>query len=202
MIVGGRVSEGLPASPGDIRAYDVRTGALRWTFHTIPHPGEPGYETWPKDAWTYSGGANNWAGMALDEARGIVYVPTGSAAADFYGANRLGDNLFANSLLALDAATGKRIWHFQVVRHDIWDRDSAVAAEPRDACGATAGTIDAVAQTTKHGVRVPVRSRERQAAVSDRVPQRIPRATVDRRGGGRDAAASRRKPAPFCAAAC
>ncbi|HLJ46936.1 MAG TPA: PQQ-binding-like beta-propeller repeat protein, partial [Bryobacteraceae bacterium] len=91
MIVGGRESETLPASPGDIRAYDVRTGKLRWTFHTIPHPGEFGYNTWPKDAWKTSGAANNWAGMTVDTARGIVYVPTGSAAFDFYGADRIGD---------------------------------------------------------------------------------------------------------------
>ena len=123
MIVGGRVGEGLPTSPGNVRAYDVRTGQLKWSFHTIPHPGERGYETWPKQAWEYSGGANSWPGMALDERTGIVYVPTGSAASDFYGADRLGDNLFANSLIALDANTGKRIWHFQFVRHDIWDRD-------------------------------------------------------------------------------
>ena len=107
LIVGGRVSEGLPASPGDIRAYNARTGALRWSFHTIPHPGETGYETWSKESWREVGGANSWPGMALDEARGIVYVPTGSAAADFYGANRVGDNLYANSLLALNADTGK-----------------------------------------------------------------------------------------------
>ncbi len=150
MIVGGRVGEGLPTSPGHIRAYDVRTGALRWTFHTIPHPGEFGYETWPKEAWTYSGGANNWAGMALDEARGIVYIPTGSAASDFYGADRAGDNLFANSLIALDARTGKRRWHFQVVRHDIWDRD--LPAPPTLVTVRQGGrTIDAVAQATKHG---------------------------------------------------
>ncbi len=150
LIVGGRVGEGLPSSPGDVRAYDARTGQLRWAFHTIPHPGEPGYETWPRDAWTYSGGANNWAGMAVDETRGIVYVPTGSAAADFYGANRLGDNLFANSLLALDAATGKRIWHFQAVRHDLWDRDfpsaPSLVTVTRDG-----KRIDAVAQTSKQG---------------------------------------------------
>jgi quinoprotein glucose dehydrogenase len=150
LIVGGRLSEGLPASPGDIRAYDVRTGALRWAFHTIPHPGEPGYETWPRDAWKYSGGANNWAGMALDEARGIVYAPTGSAAADFYGANRTGDDLYANSLLALDAATGKRIWHFQAVRHDIWDRD--FPSMPSLVTVTRGGQrVDAVAQTSKHG---------------------------------------------------
>jgi glucose dehydrogenase len=150
LIVGGRLSEGLPASPGDIRAYDVRTGALRWAFHTIPHPGEAGYETWPPDAWKYSGGANNWAGMALDEARGIVFAPTGSAAADFHGANRAGDNLYANSLIALDAATGKRIWHFQAVRHDIWDRD--FPSQPSLVTVTRGGArVDAVAQTSKHG---------------------------------------------------
>jgi quinoprotein glucose dehydrogenase len=150
IIVGGRVGEGLPASPGHIRAYDVRTGTLRWIFHTIPRPGEPGHETWPRKAWTYSGGANNWAGMALDETRGIVFVPTGSAAADFYGANRLGDNLFANSLLALDAATGKRVWHFQFVRHDLWDRD--LPSPPSLVTVVHDGRrVDAVAQTTKHG---------------------------------------------------
>jgi quinoprotein glucose dehydrogenase len=150
MIVGGRVAETLPASPGDIRAYDVRTGAVRWTFHTIPRPGEDGYDTWPKDAWRRTGGANNWAGMALDEARGIVYVPTGSAAADFYGADRIGDNLFANSLVALDARTGKRLWHFQVVRHDIWDRD--LPSPPTLGRLQKDGrAIDVVMQATKHG---------------------------------------------------
>ena len=149
-IVGGRTSEALPASFGDIRAYNVRTGRLRWTFHTIPRPGEYGYETWPKKAWTYTGAANNWAGMAVDVKRGLVYVPTGSASADFYGANRVGDDLFANTLLALDAATGKRIWHFQGVKHDIWDRDfpspPTLVTVKRDG-----KSVDAVAQTTKHG---------------------------------------------------
>jgi quinoprotein glucose dehydrogenase len=150
LIVGGRESEGLPASYGDVRAFDARTGKLRWTFHTIPRPGEFGYDTWPKDAWTYTGAANNWAGMALDAKRGIVYVPTGSAASDFYGANRTGDDLFANCLLALDAATGKRIWHFQVVRHDIWDRD--LPSPPALVTVKHEGKmVDAVAQTTKHG---------------------------------------------------
>jgi quinoprotein glucose dehydrogenase len=150
MIVGGRVGEALPTSPGDIRAYDVRTGALRWTFHTIPHPGEFGYDTWPAEAWTYSGGANSWPGMALDVARGIVFVPTGSAASDFYGADRLGTNVFANCLLALDAATGKRLWHFQFVHHDLWDRDPP--SPPSLITVRRAGqSIDAVAQATKQG---------------------------------------------------
>jgi quinoprotein glucose dehydrogenase len=150
LIVGGRVSEELPATPGDIRAYDVRSGKLRWSFHTIPRPGEVGHDTWPAEAWRYSGGANNWAGMALDERRGIVYAPTGSPSADFYGANRAGDNLFANSLVALDAATGKRIWHFQAVRHDLWDRDFP---SPPSLVTVThdGRRIDAVAQTSKQG---------------------------------------------------
>lgn len=150
VIVGGRVSEGLPASPGHIRAYDARTGRLRWTFHTIPHPDELGYDTWSEDSWEQVGGANSWAGMALDERRGVVYVPTGSAASDFYGANRIGDNLFANSVVALDAATGRRLWHFQIVRHDIWDRDlpspPTLVTLQRDG-----RPVDAVVQTTKHG---------------------------------------------------
>jgi quinoprotein glucose dehydrogenase len=150
VIVGGRNPETLPAPPGNIRAYDVRTGKLRWSFHTIPHPGEVGYDTWPKQAWNTSGAANNWAGMALDSKRGIVYVPTGSAAFDFYGGDRLGDDLFANSLIALNAANGKRIWHFQGVRHDIWDRDfpsaPALLTVKRDG-----KEVEAVAQTTKQG---------------------------------------------------
>jgi quinoprotein glucose dehydrogenase len=150
LIVGGRNLETLPTSPGYIRAYDVRTGKLRWTFHTIPPAGEFGYDTWPKDAWKTSGGANNWAGMALDAKRGIVYVPTGSAAFDFFGADRIGDDLFANSLIALNAATGKRIWHFQAVRHDLWDRD--FPSPPALVRVRRAGkAIDAVAQTTKYG---------------------------------------------------
>ncbi len=150
LIVGDRTPEELPAPPGDIRAYDVRTGVLRWTFHTIPHPGEPGYETWPKDAWTYTGAANNWASMALDVKRGIVYMPTGSAASDFYGADRLGDNLYANCMIALNANTGERIWHFQAVKHDVWDRD--FPSPPTLVTVMHNGKmVDAVAQTTKQG---------------------------------------------------
>jgi len=150
LIVGGRLPETLPALPGDIRAYDVRTGKQRWSFHTIPHPGEFGYETWPKDAWQKSGGANNWTGMTVDQKTGIVYVPTGSAAFDFYGGDRLGDDLFANCELALNAETGERIWHFQGVHHDIWDRDfpspPVLVSVKHDG-----KTFDAVAQTSKQG---------------------------------------------------
>ena len=150
IIVGSRTAESLPTPPGDVRAYDVRTGTLRWSFHTVPRPGEPGYETWPKDAWTYTGAANNWTGMALDVQRGLVFVPTGSAADDYYGANRVGDNLFANSLLALKAETGERVWHFQFVRHDIWDRD--LPAPPSLVTLRRGGrSVDAVAQVTKSG---------------------------------------------------
>ena len=150
MIVGGRVSESLPASPGHVRAYDVRSGALRWSFHTIPQPGEPGYDTWPKEAWQFIGGANSWPGMTLDAKRGLVFVPTGSAAADFYGGNRLGDNLYANCLLALDAATGKLRWHFQFVKHDILDRDLP-SAPTLVTLRVKGRKVDALVQTTKQG---------------------------------------------------
>jgi quinoprotein glucose dehydrogenase len=150
IIVGGQNPETHPAPPGDIRAFDVRTGALRWTFHTIPHPGEFGYDAWPKDAWKNAGAANNWAGMAVDTERGVVYVPTGSAVFDFYGGDRLGDDLFADSLIALDAETGKRLWHFQGVHHDLWDRD--FPAPPALVTVTHDGKrIDAIAQTTKSG---------------------------------------------------
>ena len=150
LILGSTVSEDLPSAPGDIRAFDALTGRIRWTFHTIPHPGEFGYETWPKDAWLHSGGANNWAGMTVDAARGLVFVPTGSAAFDFYGADRAGDDLFANCLVALRAGTGERVWHFQAVHHDVWDRDfpspPALVTVQRDG-----RAVDAVAQTAKSG---------------------------------------------------
>lgn len=150
IIVGGQNPETHPAPPGDIRAFDVRTGALRWTFHTIPHPGEFGYDTWPKDAWKNAGAANNWAGMTIDTKRGAVYVPTGSAVFDFYGGDRVGDDLFADSLIALDAETGKRLWHFQGVHHDVWDRD--FPAPPALLTVTHDGKrIDAIAQTTKSG---------------------------------------------------
>ena len=150
IIVGGRNPETHPAPPGDIRAFDVRSGALRWSFHTIPHPGEGGYNTWPAEAWKNAGAANNWAGMTVDLKRGIVYAPTGSAVFDFYGGDRVGDDLYANTLLALDAETGKRIWHFQGVHHDIWDRD--FPSPPTLVTLTRNGKrIDALAQTTKQG---------------------------------------------------
>jgi quinoprotein glucose dehydrogenase len=151
LIIGSRTSERLPAAPGDIRAYDTRTGTLRWSFHTIPHPGEFGYDTWPKDAWLRSGSANAWAGLTLDADRGVVYVPTGSAAFDFYGGDRAGDNLFANTVLALDATTGTRLWHFQGVHHDIWDRD--FSAPPTLVTVERNGRlVDGLVQANKHGV--------------------------------------------------
>jgi quinoprotein glucose dehydrogenase len=150
IIVGGQNPETHPAPPGDIRAYDVRTGALRWTFHTIPHPGEFGYDTWPKDAWKNAGAANNWAGMTLDAQRGILYVPTGSPVFDFYGGDRIGDDLFSDSLIALDASTGKMLWYFQGVHHDLWDRD--FPAPPALLTVERNGKrVDAIAQTTKSG---------------------------------------------------
>lgn len=150
LILGSVVPEGLPSAPGDIRAYNLHTGRQAWAFHTIPHPGEFGHDTWPPDAWRYSGGANAWAGLALDEQRGLVYAATGSAAYDFYGGNRHGDNLFANTILCLRAATGERVWHFQAVKHDIWDRDfpapPSLVTVTRDG-----RRIDAVAQVAKNG---------------------------------------------------
>lgn len=147
-----RLSEGADAAPGDIRAFNVKTGKLAWTFHNIPYPGEYGYETFPPDAYKnqYTGAANNWCGMAVDRQRGIIYVPTGSAGYDFYGGNRPGKNLFANCLLALDANTGKRLWHFQTTHHDIWDRDfpsppNLITLTIKDK------KVDAVVQATKQG---------------------------------------------------
>ncbi len=163
LILGSIVPEGLPSAPGDIRAFDVDTGRQRWSFHTIPHPGEPGYETWPKDAWTYTGGANAWAGVSLDEARGLVYASTGSAAYDFYGANRIGDDLYANTILCLRAATGERVWHFQAVRHDVWDRD--FPAPPALITITHDGQRrDVIAQTAKNG-HVYVLDRETGASI-------------------------------------
>jgi quinoprotein glucose dehydrogenase len=177
LILGSIMSEGLPSPPGDVRAYDLRTGRLRWSFHTIPHPGEFGYETWPQDAWQYIGAANNWSGMAVDEKRGLVFVPTGSASFDFYGANRLGDNLFANSLLALKAETGERVWHFQFVKHDVWDRDLP-SAPSLVTVRRNGRAIDAVAQITKSG-HVFVFERESGKPVFPIEYRRVPNSDVD-----------------------
>jgi quinoprotein glucose dehydrogenase len=129
VIMGSATNQEYESALGDIRAFDVRTGRLVWTFHTVPRPGEVGYETWPPDAWKTVGGANNWGEMSIDAARGVVYVPTGSAKYNFYGGYRKGDNLFADSILALDARTGERLWHFQTVHHDIWDLDNNAAPQ-------------------------------------------------------------------------
>jgi quinoprotein glucose dehydrogenase len=126
VILGSGPGEAYGSGPGDIRAFDARTGRLVWIFHTIPHPGEFGHETWDDpEAWKSAGGANVWGGMSVDAARGILYLPLGSATYDFYGADRLGANLFANALVALDVRTGRRLWHFQTVHHDLWDYDLA-----------------------------------------------------------------------------
>ncbi|MDF2192060.1 PQQ-binding-like beta-propeller repeat protein [Paraflavitalea sp. CAU 1676] len=151
-ILGSRVDEGSAAAPGHIRAYDVHSGKIKWIFHTIPQPGEYGYDTWDDpNAYQHIGGANSWGGFALDKERGILFAPTGSASFDFYGGKRLGANLFANCLLALDAATGQRKWHFQFVHHDVWDRD--VPCAPALVTVKKEGaSVDAVAQVTKQGM--------------------------------------------------
>ena len=151
LILGTRVDENSPAAPGHIRAYDVRTGKMKWIFHTIPLPGEHGYDTWEdKNAYKYAGGANVWSGFSLDEKKGVIFAGTGSAAYDFYGGNRKGSNLFANCLLAIDANTGKRKWHFQFIHHDVWDKDlptpPVLTSLERDG-----KSVDVVIQTTKNG---------------------------------------------------
>jgi len=150
LILGSATNQGYGSAPGDLRAFDVRTGRVVWTFHTIPHPGEFGYETWPKDAWQKVGGANIWSELTLDEKRGIVFAPTASAKYNFYGVDRAGANLFADCLLALDARTGKRLWHFQMVHHDIWDYDDPTAPKLLT-LHQNGKAIDVVAQVSKQG---------------------------------------------------
>ncbi|MEX2565220.1 MAG: PQQ-binding-like beta-propeller repeat protein, partial [Cyclobacteriaceae bacterium] len=150
LIIGTRVSENANAAPGYVRAFNARNGEVDWIFHTIPKPGEFGYDTWPKNAYLNAGGANSWAGMSLDEERAMVFIPTGSASFDFWGGHRLGENLFANSVLALNAENGERVWHYQTVRHDVWDRD--LPAPPNLVSIEINGKrVDAVAQITKTG---------------------------------------------------
>ena len=167
IIVGSNVGEGYGSPPGDIRAYDVLTGKLVWTFHTIPRPGEYGYETWPEDAFRYAGGANTWGDLTLDEKNGIVFLPTGSPTHDLYGGDRQGDNLFGNCLLALDARTGKRLWHFQIVHHDLWDYDNAAAPKLL--------TVQSQRQADRHRraggqdrISLRLRTKDRNAAMADR----------------------------------
>ena len=150
LILGSATNEGYRSGPGDIRAFDVRTGKLVWTFHTIPHPGEFGYDTWPKDAWKTVGGVNVWSEFSVDPKRGIVFAPTASPKYNFYGADRKGANLFGDCLLALDARTGKRLWHFQMVHHDIWDYDDPTAPKLLTVRH-DSKSIDAVAQVSKQG---------------------------------------------------
>ena len=152
-IVGSNPGEGYGSPPGDLRAYDVVTGNLVWTFHTIPRPGEFGYDTWPPDAWKYAGGANTWGEITVDAKNSLVFFPTGSPTHDLYGADRAGNNLFGNCLLALDARTGRRVWHFQTVHHDLWDYDLTAAPKLltiRDPSRAGA-TVDIVALAGKTG---------------------------------------------------
>jgi glucose dehydrogenase len=150
IILGSATNQEYDSAPGDIRAFDVRTGALVWTFHTVPRPGEFGYDTWPPEAWKTIGGANNWGEQSIDEKRGIVYVPTASPKYNFYGGNRKGANLFSDCILALDARTGKRLWHFQTVHHDIWDLDNN-AAPQLTTIRRNGRSIDVVAVASKTG---------------------------------------------------
>ena len=148
LIIGANVSEDVP---GAVRAFDLRTGERKWIFHTLPRPGEPGSETWPEDYLSRTGGASDWSGMALDTKRGIVYLSTETAGPDFYGGARYGENLFANSVVALDANTGKRLWHYQLVHHDLWDLD--LPQPPTLLTVQHEGKqVDVVAQGTKMGL--------------------------------------------------
>jgi glucose dehydrogenase len=150
-ITGSTTGEGYGSTPGDLRAFDVVTGKLVWTFHTIPYPGEYGYETWPESAWKWAGGVNTWGEISIDDKRGIAYFPLGSPTHDMFGGDRKGANLFGNCLLALDARTGTRLWHFQTVHHDLWDYDLTTA--PKLLTVRHNGrTVDVVAQATKFGL--------------------------------------------------
>jgi len=187
-IIGSTVPETLPGAPGNIRAYDTATGEMRWTFHTIPHPGEFGYDTWPPNAWKVNGGANAWAGLSVDPKLGMVFAATGSASFDFYGANRHGDNLFADCVIALDARTGKRIWHFQGVKHDLWDLDFP-AAPSLVTVTRNGKRIEAVAQIAKTGF-VFVLDRRTGAPLFPVEYRKVPASTLD----GEQAAATQAYP--------
>ena len=177
LIMGSSVPETLPGSPGHIRAFDVNTGKVRWIFHTIPKPGEYGYDTWPKDAYKLEGGANAWAGVTVDVKNAMVFAATGSASFDFYGVTRHGDNLFADSILALDARTGARVWHFQALKHDVWDWD--FPASPNLVTVTRNGRkVDAVAQVTKYGY-VYVLDRKTGEPLFPVEYRKVPPSTVD-----------------------
>ncbi len=177
IIVGTAVPETLPGSPGHIRAFDVNTGKVRWIFHTIPKPGEMGYETWPPEAYKLAGGANAWAGVTVDTKNGLVFAATGSASFDFYGVTRHGDNLFADCVLALDARTGKYVWHFQGIHHDVWDYDFP-AAPSLVTVRRDGRAVDAVAQTTKYGY-VYVLDRRTGAPLFPIEMRKVPASTID-----------------------
>jgi quinoprotein glucose dehydrogenase len=197
VVVGVSCGEGPGiASPGDIRAFDVRTGAQVWRFHTVPRPGEFGHETWEGESWKDRGAANAWGGFSVDRDRGLVFAGLGSAAFDFYGGDRRGDNLFANCTIALDARTGRRVWHFQTLRHDLWDHDLPVypnlVTVTRDG-----KAVDAVAQVTKTGY-VFLFERETGKPLFDIVDKPVPASDVP----GERAAATQPfpvKPPPFAA---
>ena len=198
LILGSATNQEYASAPGDIRAFDVRTGALVWTFHTVPRPGEFGYDTWPADAWKTIGGANNWGEQSIDVKRGIVYVPTGSPKYNFYGGNRPGDNLFGDCLIALDARTGKRLWHFQTVHHDIWDLDNNSAPQLT-----TIRQNGRSHRRRRHGEqdRLPlrVRPRDRRADLADRGAAGAAEARRAWRGAVADAAVSDRAAAVLAA---
>src|SRR4029078_12793685 len=177
LIMGSSVPQTLPGSPGHIRAFDVNTGKLRWIFHTIPKPGEFGYDTWPADAYKISGGANAWAGVTVDPKLGMVFAATGSASFDFYGVTRHGDNLFADCVLALDARTGRRVWHFQAIKNDVWDWD--FPASPSLVSVTRNGRkVDAVAQITKYGY-VYVLDRQTGEPLFPVEYRKVPPSTID-----------------------
>src|SRR5438876_68684 len=177
LIMGSTVPETLPGTPGHIRAFDINSGKVRWIFHTIPKPGELGYETWPKNAYTIAGGANAWAGVTVDPKNAMVFAATGSASFDFYGVSRHGDNLFADCVLALDARTGRRVWHFQGIRHDVWDWDFP-AAPSLVTVVRNGRAVQAVAQITKYGY-VYVLDRRTGEPLFPIEQRRVPPSSID-----------------------
>ena len=175
--MGSSLHESYGSLPGHIRAYDVISGEIEWIFHTIPFPGEFGYETWPEDYYKTGGGANAWGGFSIDIERGVVYTATGAATHDFYGADRLGPGLFSNSILALDAATGKYKWHFQVSHHDVWDYDLPTAPN-LITINKDGKEVDAVVQLTKQGL-VFVLDRDTGEPLFEVEERPVPQSTIE-----------------------